>query len=262
MAEHDKATPLERAEQFQDALVAFSTGRGGFGDGRLDYKEARQRLIDAVGDQDLLPDFVRRYRDLESYWQFIKREFGTYVERREFLWDSFQPLLERLEAERKHPVAKPVELALATLNAEAVDALWKKAVERKATDPDGAITAARALIESTCKHILDELKIPYPDDADPAKLWALCAEELSLSPGQHSEQVFKSILGNCQSVVNNLAAIRNKVGDAHGPGRRAVKAKPRHAELAVNLAGAMAAFLVATWTERGKGSPRAPSRRP
>jgi hypothetical protein len=29
-----------------------------------------------------------------------------------------------------------------------------------------------------------------------------------------------------------------------------VKPKPRHAELAVNLAGAMAAFMVATWQEK------------
>ena len=125
-------------------------------------------------------------------------------------------------------------------------------MDRRVTDPEGAITAARTLLESTCKHVLDELGITYPDDADPGKLWALCAEHLNLSPSQHSEVVFKSILGNCQSIVNNLAAIRNKVGDAHGQGKRAVKAKPRHAELAVNLAGSMAAFLVATWSERTK----------
>jgi hypothetical protein len=29
-----------------------------------------------------------------------------------------------------------------------------------------------------------------------------------------------------------------------------VKPKPRHAELAVNLAGTMASFLVATWREQ------------
>jgi hypothetical protein len=47
------------------------------------------------------------------------------------------------------------------------------------------------------------------------------------------EGVFKAILGNCQAVVNNLGAIRNRVGDAHGQGRRPVKPKARHAELAV-----------------------------
>jgi Abortive infection C-terminus len=44
-----------------------------------------------------------------------------------------------------------------------------------------------------------------------------------------------SILGNCKSVVN-LGALRNKIGDAHGQGKLAIKPKPRHPELAVNLA--------------------------
>ena len=67
---------------------------------------------------------------------------------------------------------------------------------------------------------------------------------------QHQEQLFKSILGSCQNIVASLGAVRNKIGDAHGTRPRAVKPKPRHAELAVNLAGTMASFLVATWQEQ------------
>jgi hypothetical protein len=241
---------LEAVEQFQDALVSFSTGSGGFGGAGLDYKAERKKLLDSVEGTGLLPDFVRRYRDPDSYWQFIKRKFGTYAERREYLWESFRPLLEHLEMTARSPASQPVELVLSNLNGEVVDSLWRKALERRTSDPEGAITAARALLESVCKHILDELQTEYPGDADPAKLWALCAEKLNLSPDAHSEKVFKSILGNCQSIVNNLASIRNKIGDAHGQGRKAVRAKPRHAELAVNLAGTMASFLVATWTAR------------
>lgn len=247
-------TPLEVAEQFQDALVGFSTGKGGFGVAGPDYKAERQLLLDLVPDSERVPDFVRRYRDPESYWQFIKHKFASYAERRTFLWDSFRPLLEHLEAASRNPASRNVEGTLSVLNGEAVDAFWRKALERRTSDPEGAITAARALIESTCKHILDELKADYPDDADPAKLWALCAAELKLSPDDHTEKVFKAILGNCQSIVNNLAALRNKLGDAHGQGRRAVRPSARHGELAVNLAGAMAAFLVATWTARNSGS--------
>ena len=46
--------------------------------------------------------------------------------------------------------------------------------------------------------------------------------------------------------------MRNKIGDAHGMRPRAVKRKPRHAELAVNLAGTMASFLAATWREAAR----------
>jgi hypothetical protein len=70
----------------------------------------------------------------------------------------------------------------------------------------------------------------------------------------HTEQVFKQILGGCATVVNSLAGIRNKLSDAHGKGKLAARAAPRHAELAVNLAGSVCAFLVATWEERKKAS--------
>jgi hypothetical protein len=40
------------------------------------------------------------------------------------------------------------------------------------------------------------------------------------------------------------------LGDAHSQGPMRAKPLPRHAELAVNLAGTMATFLVATWEAR------------
>jgi hypothetical protein len=147
---------------------------------------------------------------------------------------------------------RPVEVTPTT-----VHAVWQKALDRRIGDPEGAITAARTLLESVCKHILDDASIEYPADTDPPKLWAMCAVTLNLAPHQHQEVLFRTILGNCQSVVNSLGALRNKIGDAHGTGRRPIKAKPRHAELAVNLAGKMAAFLVATLNEKSGSVPPA-----
>ena len=66
-----------------------------------------------------------------------------------------------------------------------------------------------------------------------------------------TEQIFqKQILGNCQSIVESLGAIRNKLGDAHGQGPIRAKPQPRHAELAVRLACWMSTFLIATWRWR------------
>ncbi|MGR3089691.1 abortive infection family protein [Vibrio furnissii] len=56
------------------------------------------------------------------------------------------------------------------------------------------------------------------------------------------EQVFKQILGGCSGVINGLGTLRNKHGDAHGDKPKSANPKKRHAELAVNLAGAMALF--------------------
>jgi hypothetical protein len=82
------------------------------------------------------------------------------------------------------------------------------------------------------------------------KLYQMVAERLTLAPSQHTEPVFKSILGGCQNFVNSLGTLRNKVGDAHGRGGKPVRPTPRHAALAVNLAGAMATFLVEIFISR------------
>jgi hypothetical protein len=62
--------------------------------------------------------------------------------------------------------------------------------------------------------------------------------------------VFKQILGGCTAVVEGLGSLRNRLSDSHGKGKAPVKPATRHAELAVNLAGATATFLVATWKVR------------
>jgi Abortive infection C-terminus len=81
-------------------------------------------------------------------------------------------------------------------------------------------------------------------------LYHKLAKILKLALDDHTEQVFKQILGSCQSVVESLGALRNKLSDAHSPGPKRARPQARHAELAVNLAGAMATFLVATWEAR------------
>ena len=148
-----------------------------------------------------------------------------------------------------HPADDMISETLSSFSEGGVHFAWQKALERRSDDPEGAITAAKTLLETVCKHIIDEAGGIYGQD-DLPKLYAMAAELLNLAPSQHSESVFKAILGNCQSVVGNLAGLRNKLGDSHGQGKRHIKPKPRHAELAVNLAGTMAMFLVSTWQDR------------
>jgi hypothetical protein len=242
-------SPLDKAIRFQNGIIAHATD-GSFDGGDPAYKDLRSYFAARGDTREKLPAFVRRCSDLAQFWSFIKYEYRHYGERRAFIWDEFRPLVEYLEAYDRSPGLAPISEALEAFDPENVHAAWQKALDRRLTDPEGAITAARTLIETVCKHVLDEAAVAYPDDGDLPKLWALAAERLNLAPHQHQEQVFRAILGNCQSVVSNLGAIRNKIGDAHGQGRRPVKPKPRHAELAVNLAGAMAAFLISTWKEQ------------
>jgi hypothetical protein len=147
-------------------------------------------------------------------------------------------------------VRLPAPLQSRRLDTKHISETWHKALERRHEDPDGAITAARTLLESVCKHILDECGVEYGDSADLPKLYGLTSKELNLAPSQHTEEAFKKILGGAHSVVDGLANLRNRLGDAHGQGKRTVKPVPRHAELAVNMAGSVALFLLATFESK------------
>jgi hypothetical protein len=124
--------------------------------------------------------------------------------------------------------------------------IWQRALERRESDPEGAITLAKSLLESVMKHLLDGRGIAYSDKADLPEIYRLIAKELNLAPDQHTQENFKRILGGISSIVGELGSLRNRLGDAHGQGKRAVRPAIRHAELAVNLAGSLALFLVET----------------
>jgi hypothetical protein len=236
-------------ETLQNILLARATGGGGPGDDR-EYRTIRAELLDRPEVAPLLPRFVTTCRDLSQFWSFIKQQFGTYHERRTYVWEHFSPILTKLEGQGGSPADAPVSEALTAFSTEAVHAVWARALERRASDPEGALTSARTLLETVCKHILDESAVPYDSAADLPKLYRLTAQQLNLAPEQHQEQIIKQILGGCHAVVEGLGAIRNKLGDAHGKGKLAAKPAPRHAELAVNLAGAVATFLINTWNAR------------
>ena len=150
------------------------------------------------------------------------------------------------------PADETISAALAAFDPTQVHARWTAALERRATEPEGAITLARTLLEDVCKWILHQAGETWQESDDLPALYRKLAKVLKLAPDDHTEQVFKQILGSCQSVVESLGALRNKLGDAHSPGPRRARPQARHAELAVNLSGAMATFLVSTWEARQK----------
>ncbi len=235
---------VRKLDELQQAYIVMSTQDEG--DASC-FEERRRELLAMPDIAALLPEFVHRYRTPAQYWQFIKRKFRSYAERRECIWAGFQPALDFAERKRGTPADGVVKEGLESLESTHVHDLWTKALARRSKDPEGAITAARALLESVCKLILDEAGESSPDDAELPKLYSQTAKRLSLAPSQHTEQVFKQILGSCQAIVEGVGSVRNRLSDAHGRGKRPVRPSARHAELVVNLAGTMSVFLASTW---------------
>lgn len=240
---------LERLESFQNLLVSYSTG------GHVEeaeFQQLRKNIISLPFLRDRLPRFVRTCADLRQFWAFIKQQSNSYQGRREYLWGEFGPLLREFEETLQSPSDISVGEALSVLNSDTVHESWRRALERRFDDSDGAITAARTLLETVCKHILDDIGVQYKEQADLPKLYGLTADILDLAPRKQLDPIFRQVLGGCTAVVEGIGAIRNALGDAHGKGQSFVKPELRHAELTVNLAGAAATFLVQTWEDKKK----------
>jgi len=241
--------PLEKLLILQNAVISHAT------DGSIDsklYSKLRREILGEPGMASIAPQFLRNCRDPGSLWEHFKKVAsgpGSYAARRTYIYEVFQPALDFAENTPKQAGDSDVSLALSGYDGKGVREAWEKALDRRSNDPEGAITSARTLLEEVCKHVLEDHGIEAGHKWDLPKLYSETAQLLNLAPSQHTEEVFKKILGGCHTVVENLGSLRNKVGDVHAHGPRKVKPAPRHAALAVNLAGAMAMFLIETSLE-------------
>ena len=250
----DEVELLDRVERLKTVMLARATGEGA---SESEYRELRAELIANPSIKDRLPPCVRKYRTLAEFWGFIQPEFRAYAQRRAYLVEEFDPVLRWLERGAVSPVEEQDDAIFEHIDAPHLRATWRRAFDRVRTgDTDGAITAARTLVETACKHILKDLSVTYPENVDLPKLYRLTAEQLRLAPNQQTEPIFRQILGGCTAAVEGLGAVRNKLGDAHGKGEDSATPDTRHAELAVNLAGSVTAFLIATWQAQGTGNDR------
>lgn len=236
-------------ESLQNLMV--SIGRGSHADRESpEFSRLRAEIIGRAELKPHLPPFVTTCRSGLQFWGYIKGRSAHYRDRDVIIWEGFAPAFTFLESEPGSPASVEIDQVLRVFDSSHVHAVWQKALARKSTDPAAALTSARTLLEGTCKHILDGLGVSYSDTADLPNLYSAVAKALRLSPSQHTEQIFKQVLGGCHSVVEGLGALRNRLGDAHGKGTKSYQPSPRHAALAVNLSGAMALFLVETYEAR------------
>lgn len=235
---------INKVEVLQELLIDHSTG--GVGDADEFFKLRRELLSEPLLNEKL-PAFLKASRNLKQFWSFIKIQEGSYEGRRKFLWGAFNPVFEFLENPKNTPAEIVISERVAAITEGYIKSEWTKALQRKIEDPEGAITSSRTLIETVCKHILDDLKVEYDDKLELPQLYKLTAKQLNLAPDQHTEKIFKQILNGCQAVVEGLGGVRNRLSDSHGKKMTSAKPSSRHAELAVNLAGTMTAFLYETF---------------
>jgi hypothetical protein len=112
-------------------------------------------------------------------------------------------------------------------------------------DFSGAITNARSLIEGVLIGIERDLDPSAPSyDGDLVRLYRRTQKLLNLGPDRKDiSEPLKQVLSGLLSVINGLAALRNKMSDAHAATYRPSR---HHAKLAVYAATTLADFLFET----------------
>ncbi len=101
---------LDKVEYLQNLLVARATG-GEANDGH--YQIIRQELLNSPVVSEMLPRWIKTNRNLSQFWEFIKAKYSSYAERRRFIWDAFNPILEFVESGLTHPAKKTIDEVLA-----------------------------------------------------------------------------------------------------------------------------------------------------
>ncbi len=214
-----------------------------------DFREARDEMLRDPAAQRAAAAFVLSCSTpklLSSHLRSHAVGQGSYAIRRGIVHEAVDQIMAALAAVGSGPGDDQVLKAVERLDADSVRTAWSRAIARREADPDGAVTAARTLLESTLKTILDDRAVSYGEGEDLPKLYGRVQQTLQLSPAEQTEDRFRALLGACTTIVKEVGSVRNRHSDAHGDGRTVHRVEDRHAALAVNLAGSMALFLIAT----------------
>jgi hypothetical protein len=119
-------------------------------------------------------------------------------------------------------------------------------------DPYVAIGSCKELVETVCKHVLDDYGVAYERSEGMLDLYSKAATALhihreSVPNNAKASKTAKRIRQNVATSVQGLAELRNEVGSGHGKTFRSA-AQPRHARLALNATSTVVELVLDTWT--------------
>lgn len=203
--------------------------------------------------EKLLLDLFHYYEDNMQYEYDKDYEnffcYDGYDERYARIYQKCKEIVERIEGSSS-VISQTADHLKKKFSSEYMSKQIELMVSMQATNPTNAIGAAKELIESCCKTILDELGIPWSKTDGVMQLTNKTLDALNLLPAniQSTDQgadAIKAILGNLRSIPSKLAEIRNPFGSGHGKSASFKGLEERHAKLAV---GSSITFVDFVWS--------------
>lgn len=154
--------------------------------------------------------------------------------------------LELLRALAGADGVSPLGVELSALSLRGVRNQWFAAASRLATSPSSAITAARTLVETTCKTIVGERGEMPDSSGDLGRLYKQARKVLGIEASAGASQAVHQILNGLSQAIDGLAALSNQGGDRHGLVEGLRITDRQVAALSVHAAGSLALFLAQT----------------
>ncbi|HBO0245213.1 abortive infection family protein [Pseudomonas aeruginosa] len=200
--------------------------------GDLDKFQAIAKTVVYAYEQGYISRIIPRMESVsgQTYYTLVLVDGGLTFEGESFLDQlSGQPT----------PADEELVDLLTRIQSYNIRDRWEKALSRRVTDPSGAITAARSLLETTLKWIIEE-RGGKPIENNRA-LFNRAIDALGIAvKGQPVERTIEGL----SSIIWGIGEMRNRLGDAHGAVSDSALPTVSEAGLCVNLAGATALFLL------------------
>lgn len=145
--------------------------------------------------------------------------------------------------EEAYGQAAPMEGALSGLlekiGSHNIRQMWEKALSRRISDPSGAITASRSLLEMVLRWIVEQSgATPKTNNRE---LFAQAIETLKIND---PENPTARLVDKIDMLMQGVGEVRNKHGDAHGASASADSVDMMDAGLCVNVAGSLVLYLI------------------
>lgn len=144
----------------------------------------------------------------------------------------------------------PIAIEFSKISISGIRDQWWTANSRFPKSPSSTITAARTLIETTCKTIIDENGQVPDKSGDLQKLLKQTYGILNLKTGSSVMSSVNQVLSGFTSITNGLAAISNLSGDRHGSAKGIKLENVKVASLCLHAASITSMFIVEVHLER------------
>ena len=117
---------------------------------------------------------------------------------------------------------------------------------------DSAITKSRTLLEETFCYVIEKKNETPSTSGNMSDLYRQVKDLYNMHGDANTDRRINTLLSGLEKIVSSISEMRNKDSDAHGVGASRITIDEHHARLFVNVAMAMADFILSVEIKANK----------